>query len=191
MSSHAKVTAVLITREAEYPRDIHLNFDFDEVLVETRCQSLVRRFDLARQARNDVVYVQDDDCEVDVAALWKRYERFESAPRLTNCMSFGHLQIYNQLSQNRVTLIGWGCFFPKRLIDFSPWEDAHGQIVGSPFEIEIDRIFTHLAYRYQEAPHNTVVMPFRQITRTRAMSRDNRDHYRSRDNVIKMLEAML
>lgn len=186
MSSPDKVTAVLITREAEYPKDIRLDFPFDEVLVETHCPNLTRRFDLALQARNEVIYVQDDDAQIDIAGLWRHYDG-----RLTNCMSPGHLQIYNGLSGNRCTLIGWGCFFPKRLIDFTPWEDAHGPIVGSPFDIEIDRIFTHLAYRYQEAAHNTVLMPFRQLSRTRAMSRDNRDHYRSRDHVIKMLEEML
>ena len=180
-----KVSAVLITREPTYPGDIRFDFPFDEVLVETNCKSLVRRFELAQQARNDVIYVQDDDVQVNVARLFQHYDG-----RLTNCMSWGLLQTYNGLCGNRVTLIGWGCFFPKRLIDFSPWEDVHGLIAGGRFEREIDRIFTHLAYRYQEAPHNTVVMPFQQIARTHAMCREP-GHYQLRDEIIRTLEAML
>jgi hypothetical protein len=176
------ITAVLITREPEYPLDTQIDFPFDEVLLETNCPSLARRFELAAQARNEIIYVQDDDVAVDIAGLWRHYDG-----RLTNCMSWGHLQIYNGLCQNRVTLIGWGCFFPKRLLDFSPWTDAFGEMPAH----EVDRIFTHLAFRSQGGPHNTVVMPFRQLPRAHAMSRDNPNHYTSRDQIIRQLDGML
>lgn len=184
--SQGKISAVLITREDEYPKDIRLDFPFDEVLIETNCHNLTRRFDLIEQARNEHIYAQDDDCQVNIARLFQHYD----GRRLTNCISWGHLQIYNGLCLNRCTLIGWGCFFPKRLVDFRPWEDVHGAIRGSDFDIEIDRIFTHLAYRAQGTAHNSVVMPFQQLPRGHAMSRDNINHYTSRDRVIKMLEAM-
>jgi hypothetical protein len=177
-----KVTAVLVTREKEWPADIEMNFPFDDVLVQTESPNLLPRFDLAKQARNEIIYVQDDDAQIDIRRLWRHYDE-----RVTNAITHGHLRIYNELCGNRVTLIGWGCFFPKRLIDFQPWHDWYGDL--DP--IEIDRIFTHLAYRYQEAPHNSVVMPIEQLERPRAISRDNPRHYHDRAEIIRKLEAML
>jgi len=173
------ISAVLITREKEYPKDIRLDFPFDEVIVQTECPNVLRRFELAREARNEIIYVQDDDAAINIATLYSHYD-----DRLTNAITPGHLQIYNGLCGNRVTLIGWGCFFPKRLLrvlDFYP----------EPLDpIEVDRIFTHLVYR-QEGRHNSVVMPIRQFQRERAICRGNPNHYRERDALIRKLEKEL
>lgn len=176
--SSRKVSAVLITRENEWPTDIKLDFEFDEVLVMTHCPSLACRFQLAQQARNEIIYVQDDDCQIDIKELWTHYDG-----RLTNAIKWGHQQIY---AGTGVTLIGWGCFFPKSLIDFSRWTAQYGDIVQGGLAHEVDRIFTYLAQ-----PHNTVRIPIEDLTRTRAMSRDNPDHYRSKDRVIGMLKELL
>jgi hypothetical protein len=169
------VSAVLITREAEYPKDVRLDFPFEEVIIETQCTGVRRRFELAQQARNEVIYVQDDDCSLDIRRLWSHYDG-----RLTHAITPGHKIMYAGLG---VTLIGWGCFFPKRLIDWSRWDRMYG--AGTIPEVEYDRVFTYLAQ-----PHNTVVMPFHQIPRPRAMSRDNPDHYTSRARIFEALRLM-
>jgi hypothetical protein len=173
------VSAVLITREPVYPRDININVNFDEYLVETNCKNLARRFKLAAKARNEIVYVQDDDAQIDIEALWRHYDG-----RLTHAITPGHFRIYNDLCQNRVTLIGWGCFFPKALLTTA------GHDLSRFGDHEVDRVFTHQAFRVA-GPHNTIKMPIVQITRARAMSRDNPDHYRSRDFVIRQLDQEL
>lgn len=191
MSSPSKVTAVLITREKKWPDDINPdwrlgelngfpNSPFDEVLVETECVGVHRRFELAMQARNDVIYVQDDDCAIDVMRLWRRFEA-DHASRLTYAITAGHKSIYDDLCGSAVCLIGWGCFFPKRLADparWQPYRDRFGEIPSH----EADRVFTYFA-----RPHQPVVMPISMRQRTRAMSRDNTEHYRSRDRIIKQL----
>jgi hypothetical protein len=192
-----KVTAVLITRDESYPDDILLNYPFDEVLTETKCPGVHRRFELALQARNDVVYVQDDDCVIDIQHLARHYEG-----RLTYAASDGHQHHYEGTG---VALIGWGCFFPKRLVDWTRWnlsqpcicfdDDAkHGYAIcprhAGPGKYsgpshEADRVFTYLAQ-----PHRAVLMTIRHLKRERAMSRDNPDHYRSRDRIIKELHDL-
>lgn len=175
MVSSPKVSAVLITRGDAWPTQVPLpSFPFDEVLLETRCAGIHRRFELAQEARNEVIYVQDDDCVIDVPALWSQYDG-----QLTHAITPGHYLIYKDTGCH---LIGWGAFFPRALINFQPWYDAYPD---TPIPShEYDRVFTFLAH-----PIKSVIMPIEQVRLERAMSRDNPDHYASRDRIIKMLQA--
>jgi hypothetical protein len=179
VSSPDKVSAVLITREPEWPRDALLNFPFDEVIIEPKCAGVHRRFELALQARNEIVYVQDDDCLIDIPKLWNHYDGM-----MTYAITKGHRGIYDELCGSRACLIGWGCFFPRALADPARWQpyvDAYGPVPS----IEADRVFTWYA-----GPRCSVVMPIRNLARTRAMSRDNRDHYSSRDRILRQLREL-
>lgn len=170
--SSTKVSAVLITREDRYPTDIALNFPFDEVIVNTRCPNVKRRFDLAQQARNEVIYVQDDDAEIDIALLASYYDG-----RMTHAITPGHAQIYRGTG---VTLIGWGCFFRKSMIDWSKWEAKYGDVD----EMEADRIFTYFAH-----PHNSVLMSIRQIHRATKMC-ERPGHYQTKERILRMLKEI-
>lgn len=179
MSLHDKVTAVLITRENEWPRDAVLNFPFDEIIIEPKCDGVHRRFELALQARNEIVYVQDDDCRIDIPKLWEHYDGL-----MTYAITLGHHRIYEELCGNQTCLIGWGCFFPRYLADplrWQPYVDAHGSVPS----IEADRVFTWYA-----GPRTPVIMPIRPLRRERAMSRDNHDHYSSRDRILRQLKDL-
>jgi hypothetical protein len=174
-----KVTAVLITREESWPSDAEPNFPFDEVILETRCTGVHRRFELVQQARNAQVYVQDDDCCIDVRNLWRFYDG-----RLTYAITPGHKMMYDQLCESRVCLIGWGAFFPKVLADPARWQpfvDAFGPVPSH----EADRVFTWFAQ-----PAQPVIMDITQHRRPHAMSRDNAQHYISRDRIITQLESL-
>jgi len=166
------VTAVLITRERYWPKDVPIAFDFDEVIVETLCPNVRRRYELALEARNEVIYVQDDDMVVDIAALWPHYDG-----RLTNAMIPGMHDIYKDTG---VTLVGYGAFFPKALINFSRWEKQYGEVDA----MEADRIFTYLAQ-----PHNVVFQPPVQIDRPVKMCQ-RPCHYEVRQKFFNMLKEL-
>lgn len=137
-------TAILITKDKEYPKEVLDSLpDFDEVIVETECPSILRRYELALKAKNDIIYVQDDDCIVDVEALRSLYKG-----RITNAISPQH---YNFYKDTGVTLIGWGAFFPKKMINFDPYLDVYG--VSPLFLTQADRVFTYL-----NQPFNSVIM---------------------------------
>lgn len=175
------VSAVLITREKEYPQDIKLDFPFDEVIIETECPGIRRRFELSLEAKNDIIYVQDDDCEIDIQALWKLYDG-----RLTNAITDYHHRSY---APTGMSLVGWGCFFPKTLIDWTRWTQKYGdtwflEVDGAMHHVA-DRVFTYLAQ-----PHNSIVMPIRQIKRPGVRLCNLPGHYKARDLCLKMLRAL-
>ena len=164
------VTAVLITREATYPTDIHVAFPFDEVIVKTHCPNVRMRFELAERANSDIIYVQDDDIEIDIHQLWKHYDG-----TLTHAITDYHLKAY---AGSGVTLIGFGAFFPKSAINFGEWIDRYGGVDA----MEADRIFT-----YFTQPHNSVLMPIRQVDRPVKMC-ERPGHYTIRDQIIRQLQ---
>lgn len=131
-----KATAVLITTKADYPPEVleSLLGKFDEILIETECPSIHRRYQLATKAKNDLIYVQDDDCITNVEALFKAYNG-----QITNAITQHHLDWYKDKG---VTLVGFGAFFPKNMIDFSEYLDKYP--VDSLFLSQTDRVFTYL-----------------------------------------------
>jgi hypothetical protein len=167
-----KVTAVLITREKRYPTDIRFNFPFDETLIKTSCQNVNDRYDMALQARNDLIYFQDDDAEIDILRLWSQYNG-----RITNVISPWHRNFYHQTG---ITLVGWGAFFPKEFIDFTPWTRVYGAL---PHQ-EADRVFTFL-----NQPHNSILLPIRKIERNTSLwKRPN--HAQILQGIIHQLHAL-
>lgn len=178
-----KVSAVLITRENAWPTDAqaHLDaFGFDEVLLETRCPGVHRRFELARQARHDVVYVQDDDCTLDIFRLWT-----SALPhQLTYGITPDQKAVYDGLCGSRVCLIGWGAFFPRAWADPARWQPFIDRVGPVPSH-EADRVFSYFA-----EPKVPVLLQVQQLQRRHAMSRDNGSHYESRAQIIAQLMSL-
>jgi len=145
-----KITAVLITKEKEYPKEVldSLLGKFDEILIKTECPSILARYELAQQAKNEVIYLQDDDCLVDVDLLKTKYNG-----QLTNFISAGHQQFYAACG---MTLIGWGALFPKSMLNFSRYLDKFG--VSPLFLREADRVFTYL-----NQPFNSIVIEIKHL----------------------------
>ena len=175
----APVTSVLITREKQWPAHARVDFATREVLVETECPNVFRRFELAAKAQHEHVYVQDDDCEIDIARLYRYYERVGKS-MLTNAISGGHQKIYEGTN---VTLIGFGCFFPRAFAQMfvahkNEWVVRFGEEV---FLNECDRMFT-FAFR----PHQNVLMPVREFRHNRCMSM-RPGHYQLRDRIVREL----
>jgi len=114
---------------------------FDEVIVwdnsKRRDVSVYGRFLGAAEARNEVVYVQDDDCLVDSAAVVAEYR--------PGVVSSNVPMARRAFYSDGVTLIGWGAIFDRAIA----W-DAFGRYwerfaADGFFQRECDRIFTGLS----------------------------------------------
>lgn len=142
----SNVTAVLITREKEYPKEIDkaaMAEVFGEVMYRTESPSVYERYLGPAFAKNDIIYVQDDDCIVDYKELWKHYNG-----QLTNFITAQHEMFYRGTG---ATLVGWGCFFPKSMLSvFDKYIEKHG--TDAHLLRDADRIFTVL-----NQPHNTII----------------------------------
>lgn len=170
------VTAVLITKHKEYPKEINLD-GFGEVIIKTESPSVFERFLQAERASNDIIYVQDDDCIVDYKALWRYYDG-----TLTNTMTQHHFNAYKDIG---ATLVGWGCFFPKSMLSvFHKYIDKYGQ----DFHLfrEADRIFTVL-----NQPHNTIIMPHEDLPQTPGRMSFEPMHYEWARQAIEKAKSVL
>src|ERR1700753_1949500 len=114
-----KVSAILITKEKKYPKEVLESLsDFDEIIVKTECPNILTRYELTLKAKNEVIYVQDDDCIIDSQELFKYYNG-----QITNAITQHHRDFYSKLG---MTLIGFGAFFPKKMVDFKKYTDKWG-----------------------------------------------------------------
>lgn len=178
--SLADVTAVLITKLPEYPKEILMQ-GFGEIIIRTNCPNILERYVQAGKAKNDIIYVQDDDCIVDYKELFKHYNG-----RITNAM-VGRAKYYHDVSEGRITLVGWGAFFPKSMLDsLQTYIDRYG--MDDPHIMrETDRIFTWL-----NAPHNTIRLPHLDLNQSVVTGRMSADpkHFEYVKEVVVKLKAI-
>lgn len=169
-----KISCVLITREPEYPEIIMERLDlgfFDEILVVAECQSVYHRYLAAVKAKNDIIYVQDDDCLVNYQVLFSKYNG-----KITNTMT---LPFQEKYKDSGCTLVGWGCYFPKHMMSvFHKYIAKYG--MDAHLLREADRIFTCL-----NQPFNTVIMPHEDIFQHRDRMGYQPEHYTSMAEAIE------
>ena len=152
-----KISCVLITKFSEYPSIIMerltcANF-FDEILIRTESPSVYERYLLAKQARNEIIYVQDDDALVNYQVLFKSYNG-----QITNTMTLPFQSKYEEMG---CTLVGWGCYFSKSMLSvFDKYIEKYGE--DAHLLREADRIFTYL-----NKPFNTIMMPHEDLPRSK------------------------
>lgn len=172
-----KATAVLITTESEYPANLIDFKDFDEVIVVRNSKCVYNRYISACTAKNEIIYVQDDDAIVDYKKLFENYNG-----QLTNAMTAHHDGWYK--TKGGITLVGWGCFFPKKMLfNISKYVDKYG--VDAHLLREADRIFTYL-----NQPHNTLIMPHQDLPQINRMSTKDPNHYLYIDQVLEKLRLI-
>lgn len=172
-----KISCVLIHKEAEYPKIVlerlTLGF-FDEIIIETECPNIYRRYQLAKQAKNSTIYVQDSDCLVNYQVLLPHYNN-----QITNTMTLPFQQKYEPMG---CTLVGWGCYFPKHMINvFDKYIAKYGE--DEHLLREADRIFTYL-----NKPFNTIIQPHEDLPQGEdRMSSPNNvaAHFKSAEEAIE------
>lgn len=174
-----KITAVLIERGPDYPEIILERLDlgfFDEILVVNDCPSIYHRYLAAKQAKNPIVYVQDSDCLVNYQVLYGHYNG-----RITNAMPLAFQEKYKDLS---CTLVGWGCYFPKSILDsLDGYVSKYG--IDDHLLREADRIFTFL-----NKPWNTITLPHEDLFQTPDRMGFETNHYDSMNQALEKAKAL-
>ena len=150
-----KATAVILSwkRQHNLPVIIKnlLEQEFiDEIIVVDNSKGENRktlaRYEAAKRARNDLIYFQDDDCIVH--GIKTLYEAFLSHPEAIAHGATPELmrvEHKNHHSSAHMAMAGWGSFFKKEWIDFSPYTDVYGE--DDCLIREADRIFSMLLNR--------------------------------------------
>ncbi len=164
-----KISAVLITREEIFPEIImdRLDIDFFDY----------HRYLAAAKAKNDIIYVQDDDTMVNFQVLFSKYNG-----QLTNTMTKAFQEKYKDLD---CTLVGWGCYFPKSALSvFDKYIAKYG--VDMHLAREADRIFTHL-----NKPWNTVIQPHEDLFQTQDRMGYQENHYASMADALEKCKSLL
>lgn len=166
-----KISCILITKKAKYPNIIMERLKtgfFDEIITITKCPSVYDRYMSAKYAKNDIIYVQDDDCFVNYQVLFNSYNG-----QITNSITTPFKRYYDPLN---CTLVGWGCFFPKSILSvFDKYISKYG--TDAHLLREADRIFTYL-----NRPFNSIIMPHEDLFQKedRMSSPNNREaHFAS------------
>lgn len=173
-----KITAILITKNKEYPQIILDRLvGFDEIIIKTESPSVYTRYLEAAKARNEIVYVQDDDCFTNHQELFSFYDG-----RLTNSITPHHFAAYKDTG---ATLVGWGCYFPKKALDvFQKYINKYGH--DFHLNREADRIFTVL-----NQPFNTKIMPHEDLPQTADRMSFEPMHYEWAKQAIRKASLLL
>jgi glycosyltransferase involved in cell wall biosynthesis len=121
---------------------LELTDSITRVIQSSENQSCYGRFLCAAQARNPVVYVQDDDVlNHDIAGLYRQFLRAPAA--IAHALAPTHWgqrnrQVYGNA---QAALIGWGAFFRKEWL--SPLDELTAPLRADPlFRREADRYMT-------------------------------------------------
>jgi len=183
------VSACLITwkRQHNIPFIVKALLDvpyIDEILIADNSAEnhyCYRRFELALKAKNDLIYVQDDDCiNHDISTLYKEHED------LTCGATQGYVDALSSppYSNTNLALLGFGSFFWKDTIDFEKYLSRYPK--DELFMREADRIFTLL----HSFPPKVIKCAIEERDETKdSMSKEVR-HLSDREEVIRRCLAL-
>ena len=123
------ISAVIVTRGDVDLGPVLKPIDADEIIIVRGHGGVLERWEAAKRAKHDVIYVQDDDCVVDYAAVVTAYD-----PAMVTCnMLASHRSDY----PDGIALVGWGSVFHR-----SKLKAFDGFGLDELFMREADRVFT-------------------------------------------------
>jgi hypothetical protein len=136
-----QVSAVIVTRG-----DVDLGpclapilaAGIEDIVIRRGFAGVWERYEGVRQADHDIVYTQDDDCVVDVAAVLAAYR-----PMAITCnMPEWKRDEY----PDQIALVGWGAVFHRvyGMHAFKRYAAANFSMDDKLFRREADRVFTGL-----------------------------------------------
>ena len=179
------VTAVLL--KYKRPDELvaicdHLEqYDFiDEILIRDNTEDNLMcygRYLTAKEAKNDTIYVQDDDCIIDVETLYRRYD----GTKLVNGMKDTHIRAYS----GKDSIVGWGTFFDKSWIKvLDKYINKYGE--DDVLVREADRIFTSLL------PRETIVMEIKDFPSATSIDAlyNNPEHYAYKSKALHRVREL-
>lgn len=135
-----KVSAVIVSRMdhplGEVVDSIAACPEVEEIIVVKGHDGVWERYEAISRAKCEVIYTQDDDAVVDVAAILREYE-----PGKVTC---NMLEPWRKDYQDGIALVGWGAVFHYSMARI-PFR-LYAACVGDPiFFRECDRVFTGLS----------------------------------------------
>ena len=135
----------------------------DELIVVRGLNGVWQRWEAVSRAEGDVIYTQDDDAVVDVAAVLREY----CPDRVTCNMPADHRRDY----PDGLALVGWGCVFSRRKKNnFYPYLFSFGVYpLDEVFRRECDRVFTGLS------PLKLIDVPVRHLAHAHGADRMGRE----------------
>lgn len=139
----SQITAVMVTKGGYDIDEVIDSLDgFGEVLVHDNSLGedfkVYGRYESAHKAAFPVIYVQDDDCIIDAAAICAEYE-----PRvITLNWPEAHRSV-NECIYKGCAPVGWGAVFDSGLMEAFDRYYRHFRI-NDLFYRECDRVFTAL-----------------------------------------------
>ena len=144
-----EISLILISKDSKYPQEILdslAQFPWGEIKILTDSDSVSRRYELAKDAKFDLIAFQDDDCIIP----WNDVFALSQPDRLNTPLKRGHFDAYkNSIS----SLVGWGSIFPKSLLkSLEKYVIIYGE--DKIYKREVDRIFTYL-----NSPQNRLILP--------------------------------
>jgi len=175
------VTAVLITREKEYPSIVLERLTccdfFQDIIIVTECPSVYHRYLAAKKATTEHIFILDDDALVNFQVLWESYDKV----RITNAMPKPFIDKYKNLG---CTLLGWGAFFPKHLLScFDKYIERYG--VDQTLLREADRIFSAMNPNW-----NVIQLPHEDLFQDETRMGVQPNHYDSMNEALKKVQML-
>lgn len=155
------ITAVIITwkRQENIPLIITdlLRYPFiSEIIIRdnSKCKNIkcYARFTMAKKAKNDIIYTQDDDCIVhNIQGIYDKFIEDNTRVSYSGIEGYEEKIKDNTFGDQQVALLGWGSMFHKSWISVL---DRYIEFYGKDdcFIREADRIFTMLLNKH----HNFV-----------------------------------
>ena len=167
------ITACLISwkRPQNIPKIVEklLTYPFiNEIIIQDNSKGenlkCYGRYISAKKAKNNFIYVQDDDWLVDVQPIYDTFIKDKEKIAHTGELAYEENILNNIYGSAQMALFGWGTIFDKRWISaLDKYIDKYGQ--DNCFYRETDRIFSILLNRH----HNFV--------RTELQSLNDRDEH--------------
>lgn len=177
------VTAILITRETEYPSIVLERLTctdfFKDIIIVTECPSIYHRYLAAAKAESEHLFFIDDDALVNFQVLWQSYDKV----RITNAMTKPFIEKYKDMD---CTLLGWGAFFPKTMLScFDMYVAKYG--VDQSLLREADRIMTAM-----NKPWNVICLPHEDLVQSNHPDRMSYEgnHYKSMHEAIEKCKLL-
>jgi len=192
-----KVSAILLSwerpEELKQIEEYLSKIDFiDEIIIWKNTpqnnKMVYARYLATRWAKNDIIYVQDDDCIVE--NIREIYATFDGE-HLSNAVRANNMPKYGRQKNNEPysTVTGWGAFFKKDWMKvFDKYIEKYGE--DEILYREADRIFTILLAR----KHNTIAARMTEFPSAKkgpmALSLQP-DHLRTKTLAIKRVTEIL
>ena len=155
------VTAVIITwkRQENIPLIIEdlLKYQFiSEIIIRdnSKCKNIkcYARYTMAKKAKNNIIYTQDDDCIVpNLAGIYDKFMEDSSKVAYSGVEGYEEKIKDVTFGEQQIAMMGWGAIFSRDMIGvLNKYIKAYGK--DETFYREADRIFTLL----QNQHHNFV-----------------------------------